>query len=100
MCFPILTFVFLLVFGVFLVQAMDFVLSESHKYGLRLILSLANNYENFGGKAQYVQWAHNAGHNLNSVDDFFTNTTVKVYYKNHVKVTNSINVFCFVSLYA
>ena len=88
MCFPILTFVFLLIFGVVLVQAMEFVLSESHKYGLRIILSLANNYENFGGKAQYVQWACKAGENLNFVDDFFTNRTIKGYYKNHVKVNS------------
>lgn len=66
-------------------QALDFVVSEAKKYGLRLILSLVNNYVNFGGKAQYVQWARNAGQNLNSEDDFFTNPTVKGYYKNHVK---------------
>eukprot|EP00253_Pinus_taeda_P006205 PITA_06205 len=59
--------------------------SEAKKYGLRLILSLANNYVNFGGKAQYVQWAHNARQNLNSENNFFTNPTIKGYYKNHVK---------------
>lgn len=66
-------------------QALDFVVFQARKYGIRLILSLANNYVNFGGKAQYVQWARNAGQNLNSDDDFFTNPTVKAYYKNHVK---------------
>lgn len=66
-------------------QALDFVISEAKKYGLRLILSLANNYADFGGKAQYVQWARNAGQSLNSEDDFFTNPTVKGYYKNHIK---------------
>ena len=90
-------FVFLLIFGVVLVQSLDFVVFEAHKYGPRLILSLKNNYENFGGKAQYVQWARNAGQNINFVDDFFTNPTVKGYYKNYVKVTNSINLcFCFI----
>eukprot|EP00253_Pinus_taeda_P034063 PITA_34063 len=66
-------------------QALDFVVSEANKYGVRLILSLVNNYVSFGGKAQYVQWARNAGQNLNSEDDFFTDPTVKGYYKNHVK---------------
>lgn len=66
-------------------QALDFVVYEANKYGIRLILSMANNYENFGGKAQYVKWARNAGQNLYSDDDFFTNPTVKGYYKNHVK---------------
>jgi len=32
-------------------QALDFVVSEANKYGIRLILSLVNNYETFGGKA-------------------------------------------------
>ena len=90
-------FVFLLIFGVVLVQALEFVFSEAHKYGFRLILSLANNYENFGGMAQYAQWGRNAKQNLNFVDDFFTNPIVKGYYKNHVKLNNSINVcFCFI----
>jgi len=66
-------------------QALDFVVSEANKHGIRLILSMVNDYVNFGGKAQYVQWARNAGQNLNSDDDFFTNPTVKGYYKNHVK---------------
>ena len=92
MCFPILTFVFILIFWVVLVQSLDFVVFEAHKYGLRLILGLENNYDNFGGKAQYVQWARNAGKNLNYVNDFFTNPIVKGYYKSHVKVTDSINV--------
>jgi mannan endo-1,4-beta-mannosidase len=66
-------------------QALDFVVSEANNYGLRLILSLVNNPADFGGKAQYVQWARYAGQNLNSEDHFFTSPTVKGYYKNHVK---------------
>ncbi|KAH9319941.1 hypothetical protein KI387_021710, partial [Taxus chinensis] len=66
-------------------QALDFVVSEAKKYNIRLIFSLVNNYVNFGGKTQYVNWARNAGQSLNSEDDFFTNAVVKGYYKNHVK---------------
>ena len=69
-------------------KALDFVVSEANKYGLRLILSLENNYVNFGGKYQYVQWDRYARQNLHSEDDFFTNPTVKSYYKNHIKVTD------------
>ena len=89
---------FNMIFGVVLVQALDFVVFQARKYGIRLILSLANNYVNFGGKAQYVQWARNVGQNLNSDDDFFTNPTAKAYYKNRVKVTECINV-CLLSHY-
>ncbi|XP_052188694.1 mannan endo-1,4-beta-mannosidase 7-like [Diospyros lotus] len=76
-------------------QGLDFVVSEARKYGVRLILSLVNNYENFGGKKQYVEWARSQGQNLASDDDFFTNSVVKQFYKNHIKSVltrrNSIN---------
>ena len=67
-------------------QALDFVISEAQKYGIHLILSFVNNYNDFGGRAQYVQWARNAGVQVNSNDDFYTHPVLKGYYKNHVKV--------------
>ncbi|KAJ8772528.1 hypothetical protein K2173_027705 [Erythroxylum novogranatense] len=66
-------------------QGLDFVISEAKKYGIKLILSLVNNYENFGGKKQYVNWARNQGQSVSSDDDFFTNSVVKGYYKSHIK---------------
>ncbi|XP_052619816.1 mannan endo-1,4-beta-mannosidase 4-like [Lactuca sativa] len=67
-------------------KGLDFVISEAKKYGIHLILSLVNNWDDFGGKKQYVQWARDhGGQYLNSDDDFFTNVVVKGYYKNHLK---------------
>ncbi|PSR99658.1 Mannan endo-1,4-beta-mannosidase [Actinidia chinensis var. chinensis] len=66
-------------------QGLDFVVSEAGRYGIKLILSLVNNYENFGGRKQYVDWARSQGQSLQSEDDFFTNSVVKEYYKNHIK---------------
>ncbi|MCO5574184.1 hypothetical protein L7F22_027966 [Adiantum nelumboides] len=68
-------------------QALDFVLSEASKNGIRLIFSLVDNYQNMGGKAQYVQWARTAGVSLasGSDDEFFTNPTIRAYYKNYIK---------------
>ncbi|KAM4122012.1 hypothetical protein ACJW30_01G049200 [Castanea mollissima] len=51
----------------------------------QVVLSLVNNYENFGGKKQYVDWAKSQGQSVTSEDDFFTNSVVKGYYKNHIK---------------
>ncbi|RVW60062.1 Mannan endo-1,4-beta-mannosidase 5 [Vitis vinifera] len=34
-------------------QGLDFVISEARKNGVRLILSLSNNYKDFGGRPQY-----------------------------------------------
>eukprot|EP00249_Psilotum_nudum_P006639 c19949_g1_i1 orf=696-1877(-) len=66
-------------------QALDFVISEANRFGIRLILTLVNNFNDYGGKAQYVQWGRSAGLSLNSEDAFFTDSTVKGYYRNHVK---------------
>ncbi|KAK8685773.1 hypothetical protein V6N13_124807 [Hibiscus sabdariffa] len=66
-------------------KGLDFVIAEARKYRIKLILSLANNYESFGGKKQYVNWARSQGQYLRSDDDFFRNPVVKGYYKNHVK---------------
>ncbi|CAN6448659.1 unnamed protein product [Victoria cruziana] len=67
-------------------RALDFVLAEAGKYGVRLILSLVNNLDPFGGKAQYVKWAENAGANFSaSTDSFFFHPTIKSYYKAYVK---------------
>ncbi|URE12491.1 Mannan endo-1,4-beta-mannosidase [Musa troglodytarum] len=73
-------------------QALDFVVSEAKNNGIRLILSLINNFKDYGGRPQYVQWARNAGESIQTDDDFYTNAKVKQYYKNHVqKVLTRVN---------
>ncbi|KAF7824945.1 mannan endo-1,4-beta-mannosidase 5-like [Senna tora] len=66
-------------------QALDFVVAEARKYQVKLILSLVNNYNDFGGRPQYVEWAKNASVAVQNDDDFYTNPIIKDYYKNHVK---------------
>ncbi|KAL5704688.1 mannan endo-1,4-beta-mannosidase [Ranunculus cassubicifolius] len=66
-------------------KGLDFVVSEARRYGIKLILSFVNNYENSGGRKQYVDWARNQGQYLTSEDDFYRNPVVKSFYKNHVK---------------
>ncbi|KAG7600847.1 Mannan endo-1,4-beta-mannosidase 6 [Arabidopsis thaliana] len=75
-------------------KALDFVLSEARKYKIRLILSLVNNWDAYGGKAQYVKWGNASGLNLTSDDDFFTNPTLRKFYQSHVRtVLNRVNTF-------
>ncbi|KAK7269509.1 hypothetical protein RIF29_22240 [Crotalaria pallida] len=66
-------------------RGLDFVVSEAGKYGVKLILSLVNNWNDYGGKNRYVQWARDRGQYVNNDDDFFTHPVVKQYYKDHVK---------------
>ncbi|MFS8010506.1 putative mannan endo-1,4-beta-mannosidase [Helianthus anomalus] len=73
-------------------KGLDFVVAEARRFGIKLILSMVNNYENMGGKKQYVNWARSQGQYLTSDDDFFTNPVAKGFYKNHVKtVLNRYN---------
>ncbi|XP_051196156.1 putative mannan endo-1,4-beta-mannosidase 9 [Lolium perenne] len=73
---------------------LDFVIAEAKKRGVYLILSLVNNWSDFGGKKQYVQWARDQGHNLSSDEDFFTDSLTQRFYMNHVKrVLTRVNNF-------
>ncbi|XXG40047.1 hypothetical protein AAC387_Pa01g0855 [Persea americana] len=75
-------------------KGLDFVISEAKKHKIRLILSLTNNWAAYGGKAQYVKWGKAAGLNVSSDDDFFSDPTLKSYYKAHVeKILTRVNTF-------
>ncbi|KAH9609603.1 hypothetical protein KSS87_014075 [Heliosperma pusillum] len=65
---------------------LDYEIVEARKNGIRLILSLVNNLSVFGGKEQYVKWAQEAGVNISSsADPFFSDSTIKGYYKAYIK---------------
>ncbi|KAL9430472.1 hypothetical protein AB3S75_025793 [Citrus x aurantiifolia] len=66
-------------------KALDFVVAEAREYGVYVILSLVNNFNEYGGRPRYVEWARERGQSLKNEDDFYTNAVVKQYYKNHVK---------------
>ncbi|XP_042518847.1 mannan endo-1,4-beta-mannosidase 2 [Macadamia integrifolia] len=66
--------------------ALDNVIAEARRHGIRLILSLVNNLQNFGGKTQYVKWAWEEGVALSSSNDsFFYDPSIRSYFKNYVK---------------
>lgn len=69
-------------------QALDHVIAESRRYGIRLILCLVNNLQAYGGKTQYVKWAWEEGVGLSSSNDsFFYDPSIRRYFKNYVKVS-------------
>ncbi|CAM8995870.1 unnamed protein product [Rhodiola kirilowii] len=73
-------------------QALDFVVAEAKRNKVRLILSFINNYNDFGGRPQYVNWARSAGVAVSNDDDFYTHPVTKTYYKNHIqRVMTRIN---------
>ncbi|XP_009757173.1 mannan endo-1,4-beta-mannosidase 2 [Nicotiana tabacum] len=68
-------------------RALDHVIAEARKNGIRLMLSLVNNLNAFGGKTQYVKWAEKEGVALSSSNDsFFYDPTIRRYFKHYVKM--------------
>ncbi|KAL2609707.1 hypothetical protein R1flu_028280 [Riccia fluitans] len=53
-------------------QGLDYAIAQAGKHGIRLVLSLINNFDAYGGRPQYVKWARDAGNYLPSNDSFFT----------------------------
>nr|DAD20943.1 TPA_asm: hypothetical protein HUJ06_022406 [Nelumbo nucifera] len=67
-------------------KALDGVIAEARQHGIRLILSLVNNLQAYGGKTQYVKWAWEEGVALSSSNDsFFFDPSIRSYFKNYVK---------------
>ncbi len=76
---------------------LDYLVAAATARGLRLVLPLTNNWSAFGGIDQYVQWADLADGDSGRTwyhDDFFTDPTVRGYYKQWVRTlmnrTNTI----------
>nr|GMD38404.1 mannan endo-1,4-beta-mannosidase 2-like [Ipomoea batatas] len=67
-------------------RALDLVIAEARRHGIRLILCLVNNLKAYGGKTQYVKWAWQEGIGLSSSNDsFFYDPNIRRYFKNYVK---------------
>ncbi|KAL8228530.1 hypothetical protein R6Q57_016116 [Mikania cordata] len=67
-------------------KALDFVVAEAREVGIRLLLSLVNNLDAYGGKTRYVKWAWSEGVALSSSNDsFFYDPSIRMYFRNYVK---------------
>ncbi|KAM7492246.1 hypothetical protein LguiA_035167 [Lonicera macranthoides] len=67
-------------------KALDHVIAEARQQGIRLLLSLVNNLQAYGGKTQYVKWAWEEGVGLSSSNDsFFFDPSIRHYFKSYVK---------------
>ncbi|HSD63642.1 MAG TPA: T9SS type A sorting domain-containing protein [Ignavibacteriaceae bacterium] len=77
-------------------KALDYVVYQAKMHNIKVILTLENNFQDFGGIDQYVSWAHrylkpNTGKTYKH-DDFFTDDSLKNWYKFYVStILNRIN---------
>ncbi|GAU27148.1 hypothetical protein TSUD_104570 [Trifolium subterraneum] len=70
----------------FACAALDYVIAEARQNGIRLLLSLVNNLQPYGGKSMYVKWAWQDGVGLSSSNDsFFYDPSIRSYFKNYIK---------------
>ncbi|WVZ02559.1 hypothetical protein V8G54_023365, partial [Vigna mungo] len=65
--------------------ALDYVIAQARKHGIRPLLSLVNNLHAYGGKTQYVKWAWQEGVGLSSSNDSFFDPSIRSYFKNYIK---------------
>jgi len=65
----------------------DFAVNEANKLGIKLIMTLTNNWTDFGGMDSYVKW-----HNGQYHDQFYTDPTILQWYESWVNhVLNHVN---------
>ncbi|GIH06259.1 hypothetical protein Rhe02_43260 [Rhizocola hellebori] len=60
-------------------QKLDYVLWSARQHGIKLIIPLTNNWNDFGGMDQYVRWAGGQYH-----DDFYSSETIRGWYKDWI----------------
>jgi mannan endo-1,4-beta-mannosidase len=68
-------------------QKLDYILWSARQHGLRLIIPLTNNWNDFGGMDQYVRWAGGSYH-----DEFYTDPVIRGWYRDWIShVLNRVN---------
>ena len=65
-------------------QRLDYVIAEAEKRDLKLIITFTNYWEAFGGMDQYCMWMKEAGLGDYKRNAFYTNETMKSWYKNYI----------------
>ncbi len=78
--------------------ALDYILQKSRENGIYLILTLSNNYSDYGGVPQYIKWANQFkidGSDKHTRNDFFANDSIKQWFKFYIELllnrTNTFN---------
>jgi len=71
---------------------LDYVIKSAKEHGIYLMLTLVNNWTNYGGAKQYVDWSPTA--EKKEHDEFFSDKNARKYFKAHIKaVLTRVNRF-------
>ncbi|MCZ6702900.1 MAG: T9SS type A sorting domain-containing protein [Ignavibacteria bacterium] len=79
-------------------KALDYVIYKAKQYEVNLVLTLENNFSDFGGINQYIDWANNLltpkTGKVYEHNDFFTDDSIKNWYKYYVNtILNRRNIY-------
>ena len=66
-------------------RQLDRVLAEARAKGLRVIVTLANYWDDFGGVREYLTWAKLPTDTFAARDAFFSDEKTRAYYRAHVQ---------------
>ncbi|CAD7704951.1 unnamed protein product [Ostreobium quekettii] len=67
-------------------SALDSVIAEARNKGVKMILTLVDNWQDVDGKKTYAGWAGK------KPDEFYTDPTMKLWFKNHITyMVNRVN---------
>ncbi len=73
---------------------MDYILYKASLSNMRVIIPFVNNWNDFGGIDQYVNWYLGRAPSTSEHDLFFTNETIKGWYRNYVSYfLNRVNTY-------
>jgi mannan endo-1,4-beta-mannosidase len=84
-------------------RKLDFIIKEASERGLKVIIPFVNNWKEYGGMCQYVQWCGvpnasmcnpdaNSGPSAVAHDSFYTNNCTKQAYKDYIAhMLNRVN---------
>jgi len=68
-------------------ERLDYVLAAARAAGIKLVIPLTNNWNDFGGIAQYVRWRGGQFHS-----DFYTDPVIRGWYRDWIShVLNRVN---------
>ncbi|WP_019552954.1 cellulase family glycosylhydrolase [Propionispira raffinosivorans] len=71
-------------------ERLDYAIKKANEKGIKLVIVLVNNWDDFGGMNAYVKWTKGP----NRHDGFYTNETIKSAYKAYVNhMLNRVNTY-------
>ncbi len=79
-------------------KALDYIIYKARQYNIYLVLTIENNYNDFGGIAQYTEWADSRLGQTTGISyshrDFFTDDSMRCWYKYYMKlILDRVNVY-------